>query len=86
MNIVSIIREAIDKSSYTKSGLARELGITPASIAYRLDPTKDLGVAKAKELTDLLGYDIVVVPKGARLPQGATRVTSGVEEGDRGPR
>lgn len=55
--------------------------MTPASISDRLDPRKDLGVAKAKELTDLLGYDIVVVPKGARLPQGATRVTSGVEEG-----
>jgi len=81
MNIASIIRDAIDKSSYTKSGLARELGVTPASISDRLDPRKDLGVAKAKELTDLLGYDIVVVPKGARLPQGATRVTSGVGEG-----
>lgn len=77
MSIENIINNIIKESSWTKARIARLLGKTPQSINDRLSTKKKkaLGVNTAMEMLDLLGYEMLVVPKGTRLPQGAYRVT-----------
>lgn len=80
MNMQEAIGMLIEQSSWTKARLARHFGVTNAAIADRLRPKKtDLKVSTAQQMLDPLGYDIVVVPKGSRLPSGAILIDDAQE-------
>ena len=79
MTINEIIKAIIEKSpSWSQNKLGAALGISQASMSNRMNVRK-MGVPFAVEALGLLGYDLVVVPKGSNLPRGSVIVERGDE-------
>lgn len=64
------VRTVVDGSDYTYADLARNLGVSTANVAQMLRQ-KSVSVDRAARVAGVLHYDVVLVPKGKRLPAGA---------------
>ena len=74
MRAADFIRTATEGSgAWSLSRLATELGIKRQSMNSALN-RGDMRVGFVARAADLLGYDLVAVPKGSRLPNGSVRL------------
>lgn len=71
MNISQAINEIIEKSTWNKSRLAACLGIKNQGLNNRLKANKSMRVDSAIEIADVLGYELMLVPKGTRRPDNS---------------
>lgn len=71
MNVNDLLIDLIDKSNLTKADLARALGVTPQAVSNALFKPRNTRVNNLAEMLDVLGYQLVVTNKGAKLPVGA---------------
>ena len=77
MNGKEIFRELVTQSSvWSQNRVAREVGMTNQDLSQRMRLKSDLRTDVFAELVGVLGYDVVVVPKGSRLPNGSIKVES----------
>lgn len=85
MRTVELLRDLIGKSpNWTQNKVANEIGVTSQNMSNRMNlkgaPKTDF-VAK---VLDVLGYRLVVVPKGTNLPQGSLVISPESEDGAEG--
>lgn len=72
-----IIKSIMAAKEVTNAVLAHRLGITSATIWDRLNNKeikKGMSLAMVSEMVRNLDYKIVIVPRGARLPEGGYEV------------
>ena len=78
-----LVFEALDKliedSSWSKARLAKSMGMLPQSMNNRMKNASSPKVSFVVEILDLLGYDLVIAPKGSNLPRGSVIVERGDE-------
>jgi hypothetical protein len=75
MNMRDVLRHLIDSSdAWSQNRLAAHLGLSSQAMANRMAPGRGVKADFAAEALDALGYDLVAVPKGSRLPAGSVRV------------
>lgn len=60
MKFSEVFRAVLDSSPMSLRGLARELGLSPASVHQGL--TQSVSIAKAARLLEPLHYKVVVMP------------------------
>lgn len=72
-NIKEIVNAVIKSSPINKSDIARAKGLTVQNFCNRLvgKSRKDMSCANAADLLSFCGYQLVVVPKGAKLPSNS---------------
>lgn len=75
MNATDILRKLVSESSMRPADVARALHVTPQAIDNKLNKGGDPRVSSVVDILDLLGYELVVTVKGAKLPSGAEVVT-----------
>lgn len=74
----------LDSRGYTQSELARDVGVSAGAISSMLRKGNP-SVAVINKYMHGLGYQVVLVPIGARMPNGCYVLTEGVndrKEGD----
>lgn len=71
MTFAEAVRKVVDGSDYTYADLARNLGISTAAVAQMLGAQKSVSVDRAARVAGVLHYDVVMVPKGKKLPAGS---------------
>ena len=79
MTFAEAVRAIVDGSDYTYADLARNLDVSTANVAQMLRQ-KSVSVDRAARVADVLHFDVVMVPRGKKLPAGS--VVLG-ETGDR---
>lgn len=73
------IRALVSQSgAWSQNRLGMALGLTPQGFKSALD-RRDMRCGFVSRALDLLGYELVAVPKGGRLPNGAVRIDQGGE-------
>lgn len=69
------VKEAVSRSGFTQAELARRLGYGgdyPAQfISNIFRDRKDIGLDRAAEMLAAVGYELVIAPKGSRIPESA---------------
>lgn len=77
MNEKEVLTKLIEQSpNWTQNKLGMEMGFTSQAMSNRMNR----GSLKTNFLIkalNILGYDLVAVPKGSRLPNGSIRVEEG---------
>lgn len=80
MEIKDMIRELIDQSPvWSQNKIGTQLGLSKSAMSQRLG-AKRVGIDFAVDVLNLLGYDLVAVPKGSNLPRGSVVVDSSAED------
>ena len=80
MKIKDMIRELIDQSPvWSQNKIGTQLGLSKSAMSQRLG-AKRVGIDFAVDVLNLLGYDLVAVPKGSNLPRGSVVVDPSHEE------
>lgn len=76
MKATDIIRHLLSESSgWSQNRLGAELGYTKQVMHDRMT-TKDAKAGFLADAVSLLGYKLVVVPPGSKLPVGSIEVTN----------
>lgn len=70
MTFSEAVRMLVDGSDYTYADLARNLGVSTAAVAQMLGQ-KSVSVDRAVRVSEVLHHDMVMVPKGKKLPAGS---------------
>ena len=84
MSAKSIFQNLIKKSpNWSQNKVAKELNMTSQDLSQRMGLKSDLRTDLFVSLLNVLGYDLVVVPKGSRLPQGSIKVEEDKEKGEK---
>lgn len=83
MRTIDLLKNLIEKSpNWTQNKVGNEIGVSSQNMSNRMNlkgaPKTDF-VAK---VLDALGYRLVVVPKGANLPQGSIVIDPSAEDAD----
>lgn len=69
MNIVDAVREARTRSGYTEASIGEALGMTAQSVHNKIAAgRKDVRFGTAARMLDVIGYRVVLAPKGRRIP------------------
>ncbi|MBP3884056.1 MAG: Lrp/AsnC family transcriptional regulator [Olsenella sp.] len=77
MKIRDILRKLIDDSTvWSQNRIAPEVGLSPQAMTNRMKGDRNMKAEFAAQVLDVLGYQLVVVPKGNRLPKGSFVVTT----------
>ena len=80
MEIKDMIRELIDQSPvWSQNKIGTQLGLSKSAMSQRLG-AKRVGIDFVVDVLNLLGYDLVAVPKGSNLPRGSVVVDPPVED------
>ena len=74
MDAAGFVRMAVGGSSYSMRRLAAVMGVAPTTLSNVVNRDRDVKCGKLAAIADVLGYDIVAVPKGSRLPNGSVRI------------
>lgn len=82
MTAQETIRHLLKGSSWSQNRLGMAMGISPQGMGNAM-ARQDLRCAFAARALDLLGYDLVAVPKGSRLPNGSIRIDTETAVGRR---
>lgn len=75
MNVVNAIDAIFQDSTWNKSRVAKELGISPQRLNGRLREGKSPKTNNVIEILNIIGFNLVIVPKGSRLPSGSYVLT-----------
>lgn len=67
-------RAVVESGTWSLARLARTVGVTPQAFNSAMNRDADMKAGRLAELADVLGWELVVVPKGSRLPNGAVRI------------
>lgn len=71
-----LIKKLISESpTLTQNKLGSAMGLIPQTMSKRMN-AKRLGIDFVVRALDVLGYDLVAVPKQSRLPKGSISVTA----------
>lgn len=74
MNAQQLIDVLVKESpAWTQNRLGAKLGLTSQAMANRMSRS-DAKVSFLADALEALGYDLVAVPSGSRLPNGSHRV------------
>ena len=69
-----LIREMLDESPvWTQNKLGAKLGLSSQAMSNRMNAA-DLRAGFLAEMLAVLGYELVAVPSGSRLPAGSRKV------------
>lgn len=82
MDARQVLRQLIDGSaSWSQNRLAAYIGLTSQAMGNRMSASRasSMRVAFVVDVLDALGYDLVAVPKGSRLPNGSMVIGAGEE-------
>jgi len=72
MTTREVLRKVIDESAaWSQNRLAVEVGLTPQAMSNRMKPGRDMKAGFVARVLGVLGYQLVAVPKGVRLPAGS---------------
>lgn len=71
MKATEAINKLIADTGFTKADVARAIGITAQGLNTRINKTGNPGIATVEQILDVLGYQVVLTRKGAKLPSGA---------------
>lgn len=87
MNGREIIKAIMELKNITNAVLASELKITQAALWDRLDtqprknkPRKDIPVSLLSEMVNIMGYEVIVVPKNTTIPYDSFVIDENTEE------
>lgn len=81
MDIKSVVRAAMEEQGVTYEAMSARVGTSRSSVGNALGAKqRSLGVEKALVFLSALNMELVVVPRGTRLPQGAVVVTRTADE------
>ena len=79
-----LMNDMVKESPWTQARLATSMGFNSAqALRKRLDPEVSPQVDFAAALLQRLGYDLAVVPAGAKLPEGSVLLPGDFEPGTR---
>ena len=85
MNGIEAVREALARSGFTQADLARSIGYEgdyPAQFASKmLKARKNMDMDRAAAILGAIGYEVVLVPKGSKIPQSGISVACGDPSG-----
>lgn len=80
METKDMIRELIDQSPVrSQNKIGTQLGLSKSAMSQRLG-AKRVGIDFVVGVLNLLGYDLVAVPKGSNLPRGSVVVDPSAED------
>ena len=82
MNPSDAIREAASASGFTLAMLADVMGTIPQVVNGYLTRKNGMRSDKLVDIAGAMGYDVVLVPKGSRLPNGSITVEAAGGESD----
>ena len=72
MNMIQAIRAARDASGLTEREVGDQVGMSAQCVHNKIAAAKaDIRAGNAVMFLDAMGYQLAVVPKGKRLPQGS---------------
>ena len=73
MDARSTIKAIVAQSpAWSLNRLGAHMGLSSSAMGNRMSPTRsDMRVGFVVAALDALGYDLVAVPKGSRLPNGS---------------
>lgn len=76
MIVADALRALIDESPYNKTQVGEMSGLGPQGLANTLRTPEGRGITTTKllKVMGVLGYRVVLVPAGAKLPQGSVVV------------
>ena len=76
MEIKAIIKTLMNQDGLKNAALAERLGLTAQAMWDRLNNKKhkSIGVDTAVDILKAMDYKLVVMPRGARMPEGAVEV------------
>lgn len=78
MRASEFVRYAVKESgTWSLARLARATGVTPQAFNSAMNRDKDMKAGRLAELASHLGYELVAVPRGSRLPNGSVRIDGG---------
>lgn len=80
--IAEAVNKAISKTAWSKSAIAEEMGLKPQGLNDKLMRNKNPKIDFITKLLGIVGFRLVVLPKGARLPQGSIVIDPSAEEAD----
>ena len=66
-----VVNKLIDKSDFKKADIARVLGISPQALDVRLSKGENPQLKTLIDILGVIGYQVVVTRKGAKLPPDA---------------
>lgn len=69
--IAEATNKAISETAWSKSAIAEEMGLKPQGLNDKLMRNKNPKIDFVTKLLGIVGFRLVVLPKGARLPQGS---------------
>lgn len=78
MNAGEAVKEVAARTGFTMARIAALLGVTPQMVNGYVNRSKSMRASNMAAMCDAMGYDVVLVPRGSRLPQGS--VVVGVQD------
>lgn len=80
MEAIELMEALIEESSWSKARISRQLGMLPQTLNTRFTKATSPKVSFMVDVLNLLGYDLVAVPKGSNLPRGSVVVDPSAED------
>lgn len=80
--IAEAVNKAISETAWSKSAIAEEMELKPQGLNDKLMRNKNPKIDFITKLLGIVGFRLVVLPKGARLPQGSIVIDPSAEEAD----
>ena len=83
MKALDTLRQLIQRSpNWSQNKIASKLGISNAAMSNRMR-RNDQKVDFVADVLEILGYDLVIVPKESTLPRGSYVITNDEENEER---
>lgn len=80
MKFKEAVNAILKSPNWNLSRLGAALGVSRQAISNRINRSDTVRLSSAVEMADALGYEVALVPKHSRLPEGSFRITSGEED------
>lgn len=84
--IAEATNKAIASTPWSKVAIAENMGMLPQGLNDKLMRNKNPKIDFVARVLKLVGYELAVVPCGARLPQGAIVIAPDAEESTEPPK
>lgn len=80
MDISSAVKQVIKDTGFSMQRIANVMGITQQSVSSFVNRSRSMKVDNAVKVLDAMAYDLVIVPRGSRLPKGSIVVEANEDE------
>lgn len=68
------VKAVMDRSGFTRARVASVMGVSPQVVNGFINRSASMKVDNAARMLDAMGYDVVFVPRGTKLPSGSVVV------------